>query len=286
MSNTLKTTLLLGVLTGLILAAGQLVGGQQGLITAFVFAIVMNFGSYWFSDKIVLAMYQAREVGPDEAPQYRRAVEKLVQRAGIPMPRLYILPTDGANAFATGRNPSHAAVAVTEGILRLMSQDELEGVLAHELSHIKNRDILISSIAATLAGVLMMLARMAQWGALFGGGSRDERNNGGGIGLIVVAILTPIAAMLIQMAISRSREFQADASGAEMAGSGDGLARALEKLHTAAESTPMPAMAQTAHMFIFNPLSGQSFAKLFSTHPPVEERIARLRALNSPFHNA
>lgn len=282
MSNTLKTTLLLGLLTGLIMLIGQYAGGQQGMITAFVFAILMNFGSYWFSDKIVLALYRAREVGPDEAPQYHRSVERLVQRAGIPKPRLYILPTEGANAFATGRNPAHAAVAVTEGILRIMTPDELEAVLAHELSHVKNRDILISSIAATLAGVIMMLGHMARWAAIFGGGSRDDRDNGGGLGMIVMAILTPFAAMLIQMAISRSREFQADASAAEIVGTGETLARALEKLHSASEVAPMAAMPQTAHMFIFNPLSGQSFAKWFSTHPPVEERIARLRALSSP----
>jgi heat shock protein HtpX len=278
MSNAIKTTLLLGLLTGVILAFGQFVGGSQGLVVAFMFAVVMNFGSYWFSDKIVLAMYRARPVDMNEAPDLYRIVHNLATRAQIPMPKLYVIPSEAANAFATGRNPEHAAVAVTEGIMRVMSWEELEGVLAHELSHVTNRDILISSIAATLAGVIMMLANMVRWTAMFGGYSRDEREGGGGaLSLLVMSILAPFAAMLIQMAISRSREFQADASGAALLGSGEPLARALEKLAVAAERVPLDASPQTAHLFIINPLSGQSFAKLFSTHPPLEERIARLR---------
>jgi heat shock protein HtpX len=281
MSNMLKTTLLLGLLTGLILWIGQLFGGEQGLVVAFVFAVVMNFGSYWFSDKLVLAMYRARPVDMNEAPDLYRIVHDLATRAGMPMPKLYVIPSEAANAFATGRNPEHAAVAVTEGITRLMTWDELKGVLAHELSHVRNRDILISSVAATLAGVVMMLANMARWAAIFGGVSRDERDNGGGVvGLIAMSILAPFAAMLIQLAISRSREYQADASGAELLHDGEPLARALEKLQVAAESVPLDASPQTAHLFIVNPLSGRSLAGLFSTHPPLEERIKRLRGMH------
>ena len=280
MSNALKTTVLLGLLTGIILWFGEFLGGSQGLIVAFVFAAVMNFGSYWFSDKLVLAMYRARPVGMNEAPDLYRVVQNLATRAHMPMPKLYIIPTDAANAFATGRSPDHAAVAVTEGILRLMSWDELEGVLAHELSHVRNRDILISSIAATLAGVIMMLANMVRWAAIFGGVSRDEREDGGGvIGLLLMSIVAPLAAMLIQLAISRSREYQADASGAELLHSGDHLARALEKLEYASQRVPLDASPATAHLFIVNPLSGRSLANLFSTHPPLEERIKRLRAM-------
>lgn len=281
MSNMLKTTLLLGLLTGLIMWIGQMLGGSQGLIVAFVFAAVMNLGSYWFSDKLVLAMYHARAVDMNEAPDLYRVVHNLATRAGMPMPKLYIIPTEAANAFATGRSPQHAAVAVTEGILRLMTWDELEGVLAHELSHVRNRDILISSIAATLAGVIMMLASMMRWAAIFGGVSRDERNEGGGIiGLLAMTILAPLAASLIQLAISRSREYQADASGAELLHSGESLAKALEKLEVSAQRLPMDASPQTAHLFIVNPLSGRSLANLFSTHPPLEERIRRLRSMH------
>jgi len=281
MSNMVKTTLLLGLLTGIIVWIGQFFGGSQGMLVAFVFAVVMNFGSYWFSDKLVLRMYRAREVGMNEAPELYRVVQNLATHAGIPMPKLYVIPSEAANAFATGRSPEHAAVAVTEGIMRLMSWDEIEGVLAHELSHVKNRDILISSVAATLAGVIMMLANMARWAAIFGGGSRDERENGGGIiGLVAMSILAPLAAMLIQMAISRSREFQADASGAHLLHSGEKLASALEKLAVASERIPLDASPQTAHLFIVNPFTGRSFANLFSTHPPLEERIRRLRAMH------
>jgi heat shock protein HtpX len=281
MSNMLKTTVLLGLLTGLIMWFGGYLGGSQGLIVAFVFAVIMNFGSYWFSDKLVLAMYRARPVGMNEAPELYRIVQNLATRAHMPMPKLYIIPSEAANAFATGRNPEHAAVAVTEGIMRLMNSDELEGVLAHELSHVTNRDILISSIAATLAGVIMMLANMVRWAAIFGGMSRDERNNGGGvIGLLAMSIIAPLAATVIQLAISRSREFQADASGAQLLHNGEGLARALEKLGSASERIPLDASPQTAHLFIVNPLRGRSIANLFSTHPPLEERIRRLRAMH------
>jgi heat shock protein HtpX len=281
MSNSIKTVLLLGLLTGLLLAIGQMFGGTQGMAIALVFSVLLNFGSYWFSDKIVLKMYNAREVSEAEAPELYSMVHNVALRAGMPMPRVYIIPTETPNAFATGRNPEHAAVAATEGILRLMNREELEGVLAHEISHVKNRDILISSIAATLAGVIMMLARVAQWGAIFGGyGSRDREGQGGGaIGLLLTIIVAPIAAMLIQMAISRSREYQADASGAKTIGNPLGLASALAKLSRANEIAPMDARPETAHLFIVNPLSGRSLANLFSTHPPIEERIARLRAM-------
>ena len=277
----LRTTLLLGALTGLIMGIGQFLGGSQGLTIAFIFAIIMNFGSYWFSDKIVLAMYSARQVGEAEAPMLYRIVHNLTLRAGMPMPKLYIIPNDAANAFATGRNPQHAAVAVTEGILRLMNERELTGVLAHELSHVTNRDILISSIAATLAGVIMMIANMARWAAIFGGFSRSDDREGGGstIGLIAMSILAPLAAMVIQMAISRTREFAADETGARMSGDPLGLSSALRKLGMASERIPLNASPQTAHFFIVNPLSGRSLMRLFSTHPPLEERIERLEAM-------
>ena len=276
----LRTTFLLGALTGLILLIGDYLGGSGGLMIAFVFAVVMNFGSYWFSDKIVLRMYGAHEVGEAEAPQLHRIVRALTTRARLPMPKLYVIPDEGANAFATGRNPQHAAVAVTEGILRLMSERELTGVLAHELAHVQNRDILISSIAATLAGVIMMIANMAQWAAIFGGFSRSDDEEGGGmLGMLVMAIVAPLAATVIQMAISRTREYAADRTGAQMSGDPLGLASALEKLGRASERMPVDASPQTAHFFIVNPLSGRSVAKLFSTHPPLEERIARLRGL-------
>ena len=276
----LRTTLLLGALTGLILLFGQYMGGQGGLVIAFIFAVVMNFGSYWFSDKIVLRMYGAQEASEAQAPQLHRIVHNLTVRAGLPMPKLYVIPSEGANAFATGRDPNHAAVAVTQGILRLMDERELTGVLAHELAHVKNRDILISSIAATLAGAIMMLANMAQWAAIFGMGRSDDDEDGGGMfGMLVMAFLAPLAAMIIQMAISRTREFAADRTGAALSGDPLGLASALSKLGLAAERIPMNASPQTSHFFIVNPLSGQSVARFFSTHPPLEERIARLRAM-------
>lgn len=276
----LRTTLLLGALTGLILLFGQYMGGQGGLVIAFIFAVVMNFGSYWFSDKIVLRMYGAQEASEAQAPQLHRIVHNLTVRAGLPMPKLYVIPSEGANAFATGRDPNHAAVAVTQGILRLMDERELTGVLAHELAHVKNRDILISSIAATLAGAIMMLANMAQWAAIFGMGRSDDDEDGGGMfGMLLMAFLAPLAAMIIQMAISRTREFAADRTGAALSGDPLGLASALSKLGLAAERIPMDASPQTSHFFIVNPLSGQSVARFFSTHPPLEERIARLRAM-------
>lgn len=280
MSNALKTTALLGVLTGLLLWVGQLLGGTQGLMLALVFAAVMNLGSYWFSDRIVLAMYRARPLSESDAPELFRIVRELAVGAHMPMPRVYMIPTDSPNAFATGRSPEHAAVAVTEGIMRILTTDELRGVLAHELSHVKNRDTLISAVAATLAGVVMMVARMAQWAAIFGGMRRDERDEGGGaIGFLLTIIVAPIAAMLIQMAISRAREYQADATGAQLSHDPDALASALQKIAVASGRIPLPAGPATAHLWIVNPLRGQWFATLFSTHPPVEERIRRLRSM-------
>ncbi len=280
MSNQIRTVILLGLLTGVIVWLGRFFGGPQGMLLAFIFAMIMNFASYWFSDKIVLAMYRARELSPNEAPELYNMVRELAGNAGLPMPKLYMVPSQTPNAFATGRNPKHAVVAVTEGILRLLSMDELRGVLAHELSHVKNRDILIGSIAATLAGVIMILADMARWGAIFGAFGGDDDEGGGIIGLLIVSIVAPLAAVLIQMAISRSREFLADATGAKIAHDPEGLARALEKLSYAAQKIPMvEAKPQTAHMFIVNPLTGKGIAKLFSTHPPMEERIRRLRAM-------
>jgi heat shock protein HtpX len=279
MGNQIRTTLLMALLTVLILLIGQWLGGRQGMVIALVIAAGMNFFGYWFSDKIVLRMYHAREVGPQDAPELYDMVQALCRRAGLPMPKVYVIPQEAPNAFATGRNPQHAAVAVTEGLLKLMNREEAMGVLAHELSHVRNRDILIGSIAATLAGAIMVLADMARWSAIFGGGHRDREEGGGpgGLGLILMSILAPLAAMLIQMAISRSREYMADASGAALAGNPEGLARALEKLGAYSKRLPMNASPSTAHMFIVNPLSGRSLMSLFSTHPPLEERIARLR---------
>ena len=281
MGNLFKTAVLLAALTSLVVLIGQAIGGQQGMLIAFVLAIVMNFGSYWFSDRIVLAMYGAQPIEEAQAPGLYRMVRRLTTQAGIPMPRVYLIPNDTPNAFATGRNPQHAAVAVTEGIMRMLDDEELEGVLAHELSHVRNRDTLIMTIAATLAGVITYLAHMAQWAAMFGGGRRDdeEGSSGGVVGAVLLAILAPIAAMLIQLAISRSREFQADATGAQLAGRPWGLAKALEKLETASQVAPLGATPATAHLFIVNPLRGAGLMALFSTHPPIEERIARLRAM-------
>ena len=275
--NTLKTTVLLGLMTGLILAVGQLLGGTNGLMIALLIAAAMNFFSYWFSDKIVLAMYRAQPLGPEEAPELHTIIERLCARKNIPKPRVYLIPQDAPNAFATGRNPRHAAVAVTHGLLRLMDAEELEGVLAHELSHVTNRDILIGSVAATIAGAISMLAQMAHWALLFGGaGGRDDHGRGNPLGALVAIIVAPIAAMLIQMAISRSREFQADQCAAELSGNPHGLARALQKLSQASQRIPMAANPATTHMLIVAPFTGQSLMRLFSTHPPVEERIRRL----------
>jgi len=278
--NTIKTGLLLGALTGLLMLIGGFFGGQQGVVIAFVIAMVMNFGSYWFSDKLVLGMYHAQPVSEAEAPELYAIVKNLALKASLPMPRVYIVPGDTPNAFATGRDEHHAVVAVTEGILRILNRDELEGVIAHELTHIKQKDILIGSIAATLAGAIVMLANMAQWAAMFGGGSRDDEDRGSGIiGLILMAVLAPLAATIIQMAISRSREYLADAGGAKVSGKPYGLANALEKLSRASAVVPLEANPSTAHMFIVKPLTGRSLMNLFSTHPPVEERIARLKSM-------
>ena len=277
--NNLKTVILLGTLTGLLILIGGYFGGRSGVAIAFFFAMVLNFGSYWFSDKIVLKMYKAREVTEADAPELSSLVKDLSLRAGLPMPRLYVIPGDVPNAFATGRNEHHAAVAVTEGILGLLSRDELEGVLSHELTHIKNRDILISSIAATVAGAIMMLASMARWAAIFGIGRDDDEEGGGTFGLIVMAILAPIAATVIQMAISRSREYLADEGGARISGKPSGLASALEKLSHASKAAPVDVHPSTAHLFIVKPFSGRSIANLFSTHPPVEKRVERLRTM-------
>jgi len=279
--NTIKTTVLLAALTVLILWIGKMIGGQAGMFVAFIVALIMNAGSYWFSDKIVLAMYSAHQTDEQENPQLYQIVRELAAEANLPMPRIYIIPQQTPNAFATGRNPEHAAVAVTEGIMRILTPAELKGVLAHELGHVRNRDILVSSIAATLAGAIMILANMAKWAAIFGGfrGSDDDRDGGGILGLIVTIVLAPIAAMLIQLAISRSREYLADETGAHFAHNPEGLARALEKLEAASERIPMDASPSTAHMFIVNPLSGKTLGNLFSTHPPIEERIRRLRSM-------
>ena len=279
MSNMFKTALLLGALTVLLVLIGGAVGGEQGMLVAFILALGMNFFSYWFSDKMVLAMYRAQPIEESQAPALYRIVRTLATRGGIPMPRVYLIPSETPNAFATGRNPQHAAVAVTEGSMRILDEEELEGVLAHELSHVKNRDVLIATIAATLAGAITYLAHMAQWAMIFGGRRDDEEEGGGVLGGILMVILAPIAAMLIQMAVSRAREFQADATGARLAGKPWGLAKALEKLDTASKALPMDASPSTAHLFIVNPLSGRSLLRLFSTHPPIEERIARLRSM-------
>ena len=280
MSNMFKTAILLAVLTAMLILIGGAIGGRQGMMVAFVFAMAMNFFSYWFSDKIVLSMYGAQPIDEAQAPRLYAILRRLTTRAQIPMPRIYVIPTDAPNAFATGRNPQHAAVAVTEGIRRVLDDDELEGVLAHELSHVTNRDVLISTIAATLAGAITYLAHMAQWAAIFGGRSHDDEEGGSNpLVMMLFAVLAPIAAMLVQFAVSRAREFQADASGARLAGRSYGLAKALEKIEVASRVEPLPANPSTAHLFIVNPLSGQSFARLFSTHPPTEERIARLRAM-------
>jgi len=279
MYNQFRTAILLGALTALIIFIGNLMGGRQGMYIAFFIALIMNFGSYWFSDKIVLAMYRAQEVSQNEDPELFDLVRELAHRAGLPMPRVFVIPEESPNAFATGRNPEHAVVAVTAGLRRLMSRDELAGVLAHELAHVKNRDILIGSIAATMAGAIMILASMARWAAIFGAGRDDEEGGGGIIGLLAMTIIAPIAALLIQMAISRSREYLADSTGAGFVGHPEPLARALTKLGQASRRLPLEANPASAHMFIVNPLSGRSLMSLFSTHPPLEERIARLRAM-------
>jgi heat shock protein HtpX len=275
MNNSLKTVLLLGLLSGILLVLGEALGGANGLVTAFGFAVVMNFVSYWFSDKIVLKMYRAQEVGPDH--RLSIMTRRLATQAHLPMPKVYVIPDASPNAFATGRNPSHAAVAATEGIMRLLNDQELEGVIAHELAHVKHRDILISSVAATVAAAIMMTARMAQFAAMFGGGgNRDERGGSNPIAMLATMILAPIAAMLVQAAISRSREFQADAGGAKIAGSPHGLINALRKLEMGSKQIPLDANPATAHMFIIKPFSAGGLLGMFSTHPPTEQRIQAL----------
>jgi len=275
MGNTLKTAALLAVLSALLLVIGELLGGANGLVIAFVFAVLMNFGSYWFSDKIVLRMYRAQEVEPSHP--LHRMVTRLARNASLPMPKVYIIPTASPNAFATGRNPSHAAVAATEGIMRLLDESELEGVIGHELAHVKNRDILISSVAATIAATIMMVSRMAQFAAIFGGfGGRNERGGSNPLALLATIIVAPLAAMLIQAAISRSREFAADRGGAAIAGTPYGLASALRKIEAAARRVPLDANPATAHMFIMKPFSGRGMLALFSTHPPTDQRVQAL----------
>jgi heat shock protein HtpX len=276
MGNAAKTALLLGALSALLLLIGDLLGGANGLVIAFVFAAIMNLGSYWFSDKIVLRMYGAKEVGPEHP--LSQIVGRLARQANMPMPRVYVIPSASPNAFATGRGPKHAAVAATEGILRTLDERELEGVLAHELAHVLNRDILISSVAATIAAAIMMVARMAQFAAFFGG-SRDDREGSNPLALLALIIVAPLAAMLIQAAISRSREFAADAGGAHIAGNPYGLADALRKIERASKQLPLDASPATAHMFIIKPFSAQGLLGLFSTHPPTEARIRALLQL-------
>lgn len=276
--NYLKTTLLLSILTALMLVAGRAMGGEQGMYYALIFAGIFNFGSYWFSDKIVLAMYRAKPITESESPKLYNVVSRLAQKAGIPMPRLYYLPSPALNAFATGRNPRHAAVAVTDGLLKHLNDQELEGVLGHELSHVLHRDILISTVAATMAGAISMLASMARWAMIFGGWGRSNNDDRGGnpLASLVMLIVAPIAALLIQMAVSRSREYAADRAGAKLCGNPLYLAEALKKLHLGSQQIPLSANPATAHLFIMNPLSGRGLLQLFSTHPPVEERIKRL----------
>jgi heat shock protein HtpX len=277
--NRIKTVLLLGLLTGLMVAVGGAIGGRGGMVIALLLAAGMNFFSYWYSDKIVLKMYRAREVGPEAASGLHRTVAELARQAGLPMPRVYVIDNDTPNAFATGRNPEHAVVAVTTGILNLLSPRELRGVLAHELAHVKDRDILVSTVAATLAGAIMVLASLARWSAIFGGG--DEEEGGLGMaGLLVMSIIAPLAALVVQMAVSRSREYLADQEGASLAQDPEALASALEKLSQANQRRPMAqARPETSHLFIVNPLSGRRMAGLFSTHPPIGERVSRLRRL-------
>lgn len=278
--NTMKTFLLMGLLTVLLVVIGRVIGGQSGMMFAFLIALVMNFASYWWSDKVVLGMYHAQEIAQSDNPALYNMIQELAGRAGLPMPRVYIVPQDQPNAFATGRDPQHAAVAVTQGILRTLSMDELRGVISHELAHVKHRDILVGTVAATIAGAISMLANMAQWAMIFGGGrGSNDREGGNPIAGIVMMIVAPIAAMMIQMAISRSREYAADEGGAQISGNPLSLANALRKLELKTEQIPMEANPATAHMFIVSPLHGGGFATLFSTHPPLEERIARLEAM-------
>ena len=274
--NVLKTTLLMTVMTVLLVWVGDILAGRQGMWLFLVLAATMNFFAYWFSDKIVLAMYRAKPVTQAQAPELYAIVQHLTQRAKIPMPRLYVIPNESPNAFATGRSPGHAAVAVTQGILRILNRDELEGVLAHELGHVKNRDILTSSIVATIAGAITMLSRVAMWGSMFGGGRRDDRGGGNPIVALLVMLLAPLAAMIVQTAVSRTREFAADRAGSELSGKPLALASALRKLERGATAVPMNANAATVHQFIVNPLRGGGWVGMFSTHPRTDDRVARL----------
>jgi heat shock protein HtpX len=277
--NSLRTWLLMGILTVLLVFTGKAIGGNVGMTVMLIISMVMNFSGYWWSDKIAIKMTRSRPLNEREAPELFVIVESLAKKAGLPMPRLYVTPSPQPNAFATGRNPQHAAIAVTEGITRLLSREELEGVLAHELAHVKNNDILVGSVAAMMAGTISMIANIAQWGLLFGFGGDDEDNPLGMVGLLIMIIVMPIAALLVQMAISRSREFKADSTGANITGRPDGLANALLKLERGSEAISMDVNPAAAHMFIVNPLSGKSLAGLFSTHPPTGERVARLRRM-------
>src|SRR5215468_10890807 len=284
MGNTFKTALLLTALTLLLMFIGRIFGGANGMLIALIIAAVLNFISYFYSDKIALAMYRAHPVTREELPRAYQIVERITQRVGLPMPKIYVIPTDSPNAFATGRNPQHASVAVTQGILNLLTDEELEGVLAHELGHVRNRDILISSIAATVAGAITYLAEMARWGMIFGGFERDrDQRGGGGISALFMLILAPIAAMLIQLAVSRSREYQADQSGAHYTGNPYALASALAKLDAYSKRLPLQATPSTAHLFIIQPFLGQGLTSLFSTHPPTAKRIERLTGRPSEF---
>jgi heat shock protein HtpX len=284
MGNTFKTAFLLTALTLLLMMIGRAFGGQNGMAIALVIAVVTNFIAYFFSDKIALATYRAQAVSREQLPRVYSVVERLTQKIGIPMPKIYVIPSDSPNAFATGRNPRHASVAVTRGILELLTDEELEGVLAHELGHVNNRDILISSIAATIAGAVTMLASMGRWAMIFGGfGGRDDRERGGGLAALFMLIVAPIAATLIQLAVSRSREYQADASGAHYTGNPFALASALRKLDAYSRRLPLAASPSTAHLFIVQPFLGMSFGSLFSTHPPIAKRIERLTGQPAEF---
>jgi len=284
MGNTFKTAFLLTLLTLLLMFIGRAFGGQNGMILALGLAVVMNFVSYFYSDKIALKMYRAQPVTREQLPRAYQAVERLAPKMGIPMPKIYVIPSESPNAFATGRDPQHASVAVTQGILNLLNDEELEGVLAHELGHVNNRDILISSVAATIAGAITMLASMARWGMIFGGfGGRNDRDRGGGIGALFMLFLAPLAASLIQLAVSRSREYQADATGAHITGNPYALASALSKLDAYSRRMPLQATPSTAHLFIIQPFLGMSFGSLFSTHPPIAKRIERLTGRPAEF---
>ena len=283
MGNAFKTALLLTALTLFLLFMGEHFGGRNGMIMALIFAALMNFVSYFFSDKLALAANRAQPVTREQLPRAYQIVERLTQRVGLPMPKIYVLPTDSPNAFATGRNPAHASVAVTHGILGLLNDEELEGVLAHELGHVRNRDILISSVSATIAGAVTYLADMARWGMIFGGYERDDNNRGGGLGAILMLFLAPVAAFLIQLAVSRSREYQADETGAQFTGNPYALASALAKIEAYSKRVPMAATPSTAHLFIIQPFLGMDFGSLFHTHPPTAKRIERLTGRPAEF---